>query len=145
MCCNKHGDNISGAIIAGEFLNQLSDYYLIWTLLPGVSFIVTFTSPLSSLFISAGITVYKSTCVYSHPDTTPLYIPPPSHSAHESPRIRNSTCNFKSNPPIKCHHRQLPSSSICGSTYVPLSIIFKSNTLLCHFVSTGYTNNSLEN
>jgi hypothetical protein len=71
-------------------------------------------------------------------DTMPVYILPPSHCTHE--QNRNSTCNFNGNTQVKCHPCWLPSTNI----YVPLSIIMKSNTEPCSFVSTEYTDNSLE-
>jgi hypothetical protein len=60
---------------------------------------------------------------------------------------RADPCNVKWNPPVKATPPLAPippTASGCGNTNVPLSIIIKSGTAQCHFVYTGFTNNSLE-
>jgi hypothetical protein len=60
------------------------------------------------------------------------------------PWNRNSLCNFKGNPLVK-YHLPLPTiHNTCGNTNVLLRIIISSDTAPCRFVSTSYTDNSLE-
>jgi hypothetical protein len=52
--------------------------------------------------------------------------------------------NFKWNALVKSYPCQPPSANICGNINVPLNIMIMSDTVPCHFVSSGYTVNSLE-
>jgi hypothetical protein len=85
----------------------------------------------------------KTLDIKSNPDTEPLYILPPLHFTHKSlgKEISYATSEGISwqNAIPASHHQPT-----CGDTNVPLSIRIKYDAAPCHFVSTGYTDNSLE-
>jgi hypothetical protein len=83
--------------------------------------------------------------IYSQtPNTLPLYILPPFHYAHENLGRDIFPCNFRRNPLVKCHPYKPPSAVFCSNTNVLLSIIIKSDTVLCDLFSTSYVDSPLE-